>query len=185
MQAIGIREPRRDEADAIESLITDHFSEGSSYDVDLGIGDPDRHVRIAHEGDGTLLGVMGISVHDDAPAVAEEMHMFDTPEPIPAADRYGLLHMGYVREEATGRGVGSRLVERLEGIGRRRDVDCFLADSWYHGGDDSPERLLDRAGYETIVRELIEDRSAEECPKCEAVCTCERAMACKRTREQV
>jgi len=58
-------------------------------------------------------------------------------------------------------------------------VDLFLADSWYHGGDDSPEKLFDRHGYETIHREPI-DRPASECPKCETECTCEAALAVRR-----
>ncbi|MFW6317553.1 MAG: GNAT family N-acetyltransferase [Halorubrum sp.] len=198
MDEIGIRDPRPDDADELESLITAHFSEGSSYGVDLGLDDPTYHVLVAADADvdagggddadvdaggdddrGSILGVMALREFEDPAAVAEEMYFFDDPGLIPAADRYGHLEMGYVRDGATGRGIGSRLLERLHEIGAERGVDLFLADSWYHGGADSPEKLFDRHGYETVHREPI-DRSAAECPKCEVECTCEAAIAVRR-----
>ncbi|EMA60330.1 GNAT family N-acetyltransferase [Halorubrum lipolyticum] len=192
MDEIAIRDPRPGDADELEALITAHFSEGSSYGVDLGIGDPTYHVLVAVEADGedvdtgsdddAILGVMALREFDDPAAVADEMYFFDDPELVPAAERYGHLEMGYVRDGATGRGIGSRLLERLHEIGAERVVDLFLADSWYHGGEDSPEKLFDRHGYETVHREPL-DRSAAECPKCEAECTCEGALAVRRVGE--
>ncbi|MFO8114094.1 MAG: GNAT family N-acetyltransferase [Halorubrum sp.] len=199
MDEIAIRDPRPDDADELEALITAHFSEGSSYGVDLGLDDPTYHVLVAVtvdadvESDGvgsadtdaadggsdSILGVMALRELEDPAAVAEEMYFFDDPALVPEADRYGHLEMGYIREGATGRGIGSRLLERLHDIGARRGVDLFLADSWFHGGDDSPEKLFDRHGYETVHREPIE-RSAAECPKCEVECTCEGALAVRR-----
>ncbi|WP_280586421.1 GNAT family N-acetyltransferase [Halorubrum sp. Boch-26] len=210
MDEIAIRDPCPGDADELEALITEHFSEGSSYGVDLGISDPTHHVLVAVEveadadagdggdsdvgdragadaggvtgGDDPILGVMALREFEDPSAVADEMHFFDDPDLIPAAERYGHLEMGYVRDEATGRGIGSRLLERLHAIGAERGVDLFLADSWYHGGADSPEKLFDRHGYETVHREPI-DRPAAECPKCEVECTCEAAIAVRRVEE--
>ena len=198
MDEIAIRDPRPDEAGTLEELITSHFSEGSSYGVDLGIGDPTYHVLVAveadagggaegaevesdgdGEGDDAILGVMALREFDDPTDVAEEMYFFDDPDLLPAAALYGHLEMGYVRDGATGRGLGSRLLGRLHETGAERGVDLFLADSWYHGGDDSPERLFDAHGYETVHREPIE-RPAAECPKCEETCTCEGALAVRR-----
>ncbi|OYR43063.1 N-acetyltransferase [Halorubrum sp. Ib24] len=195
MDEIAIRDPRPGDADEVEALITEHFSEGSSYGVDLGIGDPTYHVLVAVEGgagpdddagpddggdaDGPILGVMALREFADPGAVADEMYFFDDPDLIPAADRYGHLEMGYVRDGATGRGIGSRLLGRLHGIGAERGVDVLVADSWYHGGADSPEKLFDRHGYEAVHREPI-DRPAAECPKCEVECTCEAALAGRR-----
>jgi GNAT superfamily N-acetyltransferase len=199
MDEIAIRDPRPDDADELEALITAHFSEGSSYGVDLGLDDPTYHVLVAvtvdadvesddvgnadadaaDGGTDSILGVMALRELDDPAAVAEEMYFFDDPALIPEADRYGHLEMGYIREGATGRGIGSRLLERLHALGAERGVDLFLADSWFHGGDDSPEKLFDRHGYETVHREPI-DRSAAECPKCEAECTCEAALVVRR-----
>ena len=197
MDEIAIREPRPGDAGALEALITAHFSEGSSYGVDLGLDDPTYHVLVAVEVDadsgvdadgeaddegrdtGPILGVMALREFDDPAAVAEEMYFFDDPGLIPDAERYGHLEMGYVRDGATGRGIGSRLLERLHAIGAERGVDLLLADSWYHGGPDSPEKLFDRHGYETVHREPI-DRPAAECPKCEVECTCEAALAVRR-----
>ncbi|EMA66069.1 hypothetical protein C461_12883 [Halorubrum aidingense JCM 13560] len=215
MDEIAIRDPRPGDADELAALITAHFSEGSTYDVDLGLDDPTYHVLVAvavdgdddaevdtgddaevdtgddaevntgadtaagSDGDGPILGVMALREFADPAAVADEMYFFDDPGLIPAADRYGHLEMGYVRDDATGRGIGSRLLERLHDIGAERGVDLFLADSWFHGGDDSPERLFDRHGYETIHREPL-DRPAAECPKCEVECTCEGAIAVRR-----
>ncbi|ACM58304.1 GNAT family N-acetyltransferase [Halorubrum lacusprofundi] len=191
MDEIAIRDPQPGDADELEALITAHFSEGSTYGVDLGPDDPTYHVLVAveAEGDGDadaepddddlILGVMALREFEDSTAVADEMYFFDDPDLIPAAERYGHLEMGYVRDGATGRGIGSRLLERLHEIGVDAGVDLFLADSWYHGGDDSPEKLFDRHGYETIHREPI-DRPASECPKCETECTCEAALAVRR-----
>lgn len=194
MDEIAIRDPRPGDADELEALITEHFSEGSSYGVDLGIGDPTYHVLVAVEDaggagpdaggdvDDSILGVMALREFTDPGAVADEMYFFDDPNLIPAADRYGHLEMGYVRNGATGRGIGSRLLGRLHGIGAERGVDVLVADSWYHGGADSPEKLFDRHGYETVHREPI-DRPAAECPKCEVECTCEAALAVRRVEE--
>jgi len=198
MDEIAIRDPRPADAEPLEALITSHFSEGSSYGVDLGIGDPTYHVLVAVEADTggdvngggveggsddredeAILGVMALREFDDPADVAEEMYFFDDPDLLPAADLYGHLEMGYVRDGATGRGIGSRLLERLHEIGAARGVDLFLADSWYHGGDDSPEKLFGAHGYETVHREPIE-RPAAECPKCEGTCTCEGALAVRR-----
>ena len=198
MDEIAIRDPRPDDRDELEALITAHFSEGSSYGVDLGLDDPTYHVLVAAEGgagaranagvdridDGRILGVMALRELTAADAVADEMYFFDDPELVPAAERYGHLEMGYVRGGATGLGIGSRLLERLHDIGAERGVDLFLADSWYHGGDDSPERLFDGHGYETVHREPI-DRPASECPKCETECTCEGALAVRRVAGEV
>jgi GNAT superfamily N-acetyltransferase len=190
MTEFAIRDPRPGDAEALEALITSHFSEGSSYGVDLGLGDPTYHVLVAVEGGGndgtaegdsdeTILGVMALREFADPDAVADEMYFFDDPDLLPDAGLYGHLEMGYVRDDATGRGIGSRLLERLHAVGAERGVDLFLADSWYHGGDDSPEKLFDAHGYETVHRDPIE-RSAAECPKCEEECTCEGALAVRR-----
>lgn len=185
MTGIAIREPRPEDAEEIEGLITAHFTEGSSYGVELRLDDPTFHVLVAVDdagathGSGAILGVMAVDVLADAAAVAEEMYFFDDPDLLPDADRYGLLEMGYVKDGATGRGIGSRLLERLHAIAADGDVDLLLADSWYHGGDDSPERLFDGHGYETVHREPIE-RPASECSKCEVTCTCESALAVRR-----
>ncbi|GAA0543520.1 GNAT family N-acetyltransferase [Halorubrum ejinorense] len=190
MDEIAIRDPRPDEAGTLEELITSHFSEGSTYSVDLGLDDPTYHVLVAVESGGAaetgegdadeaILGVMALRELSDAAAVAEEMYFFDDPDLLPPADRYGHLEMGYVRPEATGRGIGSRLLARLHAVGAERGVDLFVADSWFHGGDDSPEKLFDGHGYETVHRDPIE-RSAAECPKCVGECVCEGALAVRR-----
>ncbi|ELZ47554.1 hypothetical protein C463_02281 [Halorubrum californiense DSM 19288] len=192
MDEIAIRDPRPGDAEPLEALITSHFSEGSSYGVDLGLDDPTYHVLVAVEGetaadtragendpDDAILGVMALREFAEPAAVADEMYFFDDPGLLPAADLYGHLEMGYVRDGATGRGIGSRLLARLHEVGAERGVDLFLADSWYHGGDDSPEKLFDAHGYETVHRDPIE-RPATECPKCEEPCTCEGALAVRR-----
>jgi GNAT superfamily N-acetyltransferase len=192
MNEIAIREPRPDDAEPLEALITSHFSEGSSYGVDLGLDDPTYRVLVAVEGgaeeggegdrNDAILGVMALREFDDPTDVAEEMYFFDDPALLPDAELYGHLEMGYVRDDATGRGIGSRLLERLHAVGAERGVDLFLADSWYHGGDDSPEQLFDAHGYETVHRDPIE-RSAAECPKCEGECVCEGALAVRRVAD--
>ena len=210
MDEIAIRDPRPGDAEALEALITAHFSDGQSYGVDLGFDDPTYHVLVATEVDasagvdasaevdasarvdvapegdgqtrntGAILGVMALREFGSPAAVADEMYFFGDPALLPEAERYGHLEMGYVRDGETGRGIGSRLLERLHAIGAGRGVDLFVGDSWYHGGADSPKKLFDRHGYETIYREPIE-RPAAECPKCESECSCEGALVVRRT----
>ncbi|ERH09778.1 MAG: acetyltransferase (GNAT) family [halophilic archaeon J07HX64] len=170
MKSITFREPTEADIAELEALITAHFSEGSSYTVDLGVGDPTYYARIA-ETEGSILGVMAINLFDDPGAVADEMYFFDDPDILPATDRYGLVEMGYVRPDATGQGIGSRLLERVEAIGIKHGADCLLSDSWYHGGPDSPKHLFHGHGYETVHRDPF-DRPASECPKCEDDCVC-------------
>jgi GNAT superfamily N-acetyltransferase len=177
MESITFREPTEADVAELEALITAHFSEGSSYTVDPGVGDPTYNVRVA-EDEGSIRGVMAINVLDDPGAVAEEMYFFDDPDLLPAADRYGLLEMGYVRPDATGRGIGSRLLERVESIGIERGGDCLLSDSWYHGGPDSPEHLFEKHGYETVYRDPF-DRPAAECPKCDDHCVCAAGLVAR------
>ncbi|QAU13193.1 N-acetyltransferase [Halorubrum sp. BOL3-1] len=186
MDEIAIRDPRPSDAEPLEELITSHFSEGNSYGVDLGLDDTTYHVLVAVETEtggsdsgGAVLGVMALRELSEPGAVADEMYFFDDPDLLPAAGLYGHLEMGYVRGGATGRGIGSRLLERLHALGAERGVGLFVADSWYHGGDDSPERLFDGYGYETVHRDPI-DRSAAECPKCEGECVCEAALGVRR-----
>ncbi|QWC19052.1 N-acetyltransferase [Halorubrum sp. 2020YC2] len=188
MDDIAIRDPRPGDAEPLEALITSHFSEGSSYGVDLGLDDPTYRVLVAVEAesdgddgdrDDEILGVMALREFEAPAAVADEMYFFDDPDLLPPATLYGHLEMGYVRGDATGRGIGSRLLERLHAVGADRGVDLFVADSWYHGGDDSPEKLFDGRGYETVHRDPIE-RSVDECPKCEGECVCEGALAVRR-----
>lgn len=174
MESITFREATEADVTEMEALITAHFSEGSSYTVDPGVGNSTYHVRIA-EDKGSVLGVMAVNMFDDPASVADEMYFFDDPDLLPAADRYGLAEMGYVRPDATGRGIGSRLLKQIESIGIEHGVDCFLSDSWYHGGPDSPEHLFCGHGYETVYRDPF-DRSAEECPKCKNDCVCAAAL---------
>jgi GNAT superfamily N-acetyltransferase len=174
MESITFREPTEADVTEMEALITAHFSEGSSYTVDPGVGSATYHVRIA-EDESSILGVMAVNVFDDPASVADEMYFFDDPDLLPAADRYALAEMGYVRPDATGRGIGSRLLEQIESIGIEHGVDCLLSDAWYHGGPDSPEHLFDGHGYETVYRDPF-DRSVGECPKCENDCVCAAAL---------
>ncbi len=175
MSVLEIRKPQSDDRSELEALITAHFSEGSTYDVTLGLEDPTFELRVAATDD-QLVGVLAVSVLPDPRSVAEEMHFFNSTEHLPAADQYGLLETGYVREGYTGQGIGSRLLNRIHELGRELGVSVFLADCWYHGGSDSPEKLFDRHGYDTVHREPLNEPFSD-CPKCTSECTCESALA--------
>jgi GNAT superfamily N-acetyltransferase len=175
MSSIEIRRPKPADRGELETLITEHFTEGSSYEVTLGFDDPTFELRVATT-DEQILGVMAVNALPDIRAVGEEMYFFDSTEHLPTADRYGLLETSYVRDGFTGQGIGSQLLERIHEPARGLETDVLLADCWYHGGPDSPEKLMDRHGYDTVHREPLEEPFAD-CPKCAAECTCEQALA--------
>lgn len=178
MESVTIRSPNPDDVDPLEAMITAHFGADSSYTVELGLDDPDLHVLVADAGTEPV-GVMGLGIHDDQREVEAEMYLIDSLEEVRPAERYGLLQMGYVRDGYTGRGIGSRLLERLEQIGREQGVTVFVADAWCHGGPDTPERLFDAHGYDIPHRHSIADRSEDPCPKCDGACRCEAALVAK------
>jgi Acetyltransferase (GNAT) family. len=122
---------------------------------------------------------MALTRHQSRDAVAEEMYFFDSADGLPQADQYGLLEMGYVRPSATGRGIGTQLLREIERLGSAHDVEWFVSDAWYHGGTDSPRRLFEHNGYDTI-RTTPFTPSSEVCPKCGPDCRCEGAIVVKQ-----
>ncbi len=176
MQGLTVRPATPAEEDDLEALVTEHFGPDADYTVTATPDDPDRTLRVAVDESGTRLGVMGLTVLDGVAAVGEEMYLVETTDPVPPADRYGLLESGYVREGHAGRGVGSRLLGAVHRFGRERDVDLFLADAWFHGGPDSPEPFFERSGYEVVHRRSMAGHADGECPKCGADCVCEAAL---------
>jgi len=72
---VTIRTPVPGDEAPLHDLIPDHFAGDSGYTVDLGLDDPTTHVRVA-ERDGTLLGSMGPSPHDDRETLREELCIF-------------------------------------------------------------------------------------------------------------
>lgn len=162
---------------AVKEIITAHFADGWSYEIPSDDADAGTFVRVA-ERDGDLVGVMALSVYDDPTTVRDAMHLFgtDDPVPLPDADRYGLVHAGYVAPDHTGTGIGSRLLDRLHTVGDDAGVAAFVADAWFHGGADSPARLLATHGYEVDYTRSIAGHTDGPCPKCGPHCVCEAAL---------
>jgi GNAT superfamily N-acetyltransferase len=181
MTTVGIRPPRPADEAPLAALITEHMSDGSDYTVELGLDDPRLHVLVA-EDDDRLLGSMALRVLDTRAAVEDELYLVDSVDPVDSVSRYGLLEMGYVRQDNTGRGVGGRLLERLHERGREAGVEAYLADAWFHGGPDSPEGLFDRYGYRVVHRHSIAGHADGDCPKCGADCSCEAALTVRYDR---
>jgi GNAT superfamily N-acetyltransferase len=163
--------------EAVMAIITAHFADGWSYEVPSNDEDAGTVVRVA-ERDGDIVGVMALSVYADAAAVRDAMHLFgaDDPVPLPDADRYGLVHAGYVAPSHTGTGVGSRLLDRLHAVGEDEGVTSFVADAWFHSAPDSPARLLAAHGYEVTHTRSIAGHTDGPCPKCGPECVCEAAL---------
>ena len=176
MESLTIRQPRPSDEGPIAELITAHFTPGSSYDVRLGLGDPSYHVRVATV-DGAVVGTMALNLLSAPGAVADATYFFEDPGIVPGAERYGLLEMGYVREGFTGRGIGRRLLGAIETVGVEHGVELFLADAWYHGGADSPRRLLESGGYE--IRHCEPVAWDDQCPKCDGECVCEGVLVAR------
>jgi GNAT superfamily N-acetyltransferase len=167
----------------IESIITAHFTDGGSYDVPTNDEQDGTFVRVA-ERNGALLGVMALSTYTTPTQLREAMYLVDTLDPVPDVARYGHIHAGYVAPAHTGEGIGSRLLERVHAIGQRDDVgvDVFVADAWFHGGADSPARLLRTHDYEVVHTHLIAGHAGGSCPKCGESCVCEAALAVRPAR---
>ncbi|PSQ60016.1 N-acetyltransferase [Halobacteriales archaeon SW_7_71_33] len=179
---VTVRTPVPGDETPLHDLITDHFAGDTDYTVDLGLDDPTTHVRVA-ERDGSPVGSMALSVHDDRTTLREELYLVDAVEPVAAVDRYGLLEMGYVRRDHTGEGIGARLLERLHAVGRREGVDAYVVDAWFHGGPDSPERLFDDHGYAVVHRHSIAGHADGVCSKCGPDCVCEAALVVRYDRD--
>jgi GNAT superfamily N-acetyltransferase len=167
------------DVEPVRELIARHFEAGSDYDVDTDDEAAGEFARVA-ERDGVIAGVMALRIVETRAALAEAMHMFDDATGVPAADRYGFVHMGYVDADHTGEGIGSRLLEELHRIGRERGVDTYVADAWFHGGPDSSEALLSGYGYEVVRRRSIAGHADGDCPKCGPDCVCEAALTVRR-----
>jgi GNAT superfamily N-acetyltransferase len=164
------------DVDAVRSIITSHFADEWSYDVPTNDESAGRYVRVA-ERDSQLVGVMALSIFNSKAQLRDAMHLIDTVESIPTATRYGFVHAGYVAPSVTGTGVGTQLIARLHEIGESDDVDVFAADAWFHGGADSPAKLLSANGYEVNRKRSIADHTEAPCPKCGHECVCEAALA--------
>jgi len=163
-----------DDRDAVASLITAHFADGRSYEVPVDDESAGTAVRVAERG-GTPVGVMALSTYASRAKLRDAMHLFETVDPVPEVATYGLVHAGYVHPDHTGSGIGSRLLNAIHRIGESNGVGLFVADAWFHGGPDSPARLLEKRGYETVLTRSIADRDGP-CPKCGDRCVCEAAL---------
>ena len=172
---VTVRSLRESDREAVAGILAAHFADEWSYDLPVDDAANGTFVRVA-ERNGEVVGVMALSVYADRTGVRDAMHLFDTAEPLPATSRYGLVHAGYVAPAHTGDGVGSRLLERLHAIGAENGVTAFVADAWFHGGDDSPKRLLAAHGYDVVFTRSIAGHTDGPCPKCGTPCVCTAAL---------
>ena len=172
---VVIRQPRAGDREAIAAIIAAHLADEWSYDVPRN-DEEKTFVRVAVR-DSNPVGVMALSTYAEAAAVGDAMHLFETADPVPETSRYGLVHAGYVAPEHTGEGIGSRLLDRLHTVGEDAGVSTFVADAWFHGGPDSPARLLSSHGYTIVRTRSIAGHTDGSCPKCGARCVCEAALA--------
>jgi GNAT superfamily N-acetyltransferase len=178
---VTVRPLRESDRETVAGIIASHFAEGWSYDLPEDDAASGTFVRVA-ERDGAVVGVMALSVYGGRAAVRDAMHLFDAddPLPLPDASQYGLVHAGYVAPGHTGEGIGSRLLEALHAIGEERGMTLFVADAWFHGGPDSPKRLLAANGYDVVFTRSIAGHTDGPCPKCGTPCVCEAALAVRR-----
>ncbi|GGJ00959.1 hypothetical protein GCM10008995_08530 [Halobellus salinus] len=175
-----VRPLQESDREAVAGIIAAHLAEGWSYDVPTGDPTSGTFVRVAEaEREGDVVGVMALSLYEERAAVRDAMHLFDGADPlsIPDTPRYGLIHAGYVAPDHTGAGVGSRLLEQLHEIGLAEGVAAFVADAWFHGGPDSPARLLAAHGYDIVSTRSIAGHTDGPCPKCGTPCVCTAALA--------
>lgn len=173
---IQLRPLTESDQSRVEQLITAHFSDSDSYTVVVNNEEDGRYVRVAEFG-GEIHGVMAVTAYDSLDDVVQAMHLVDTAEPIPTAETYGLVHMGYVSAEQTGTGIGSLLLERLHTLGEQHGIDVFVSDAWFHGGEDTPEQLLTSHSYDVVFTKSIAGYADTGCSKCPGECVCKAALA--------
>ena len=170
--------------ESVESIITAHLAGEGSYDVPIDDDQSGTYARVA-ERDSDPVGVMALSTYTAPERLREAMHLVDTTELVPEATRYGHVHAGYVAPRHTGEGIGTRLLECVHDIGEQSaDVDVFVADAWFHGGSDSPARLLRAHDYEVRHTHSIAGHADGACPKCGQSCVCEAALAVRSVRAE-
>ena len=181
---VTVRPMRESDREATAAVVATHLADEWSYDLPRNDPTGGTFVRVAERA-GEVVGVMALSRYADSAAVRDAMHLFDAddPLPLPEASRYGLVHAGYVDPDHTGEGVGSRLLDALHAIGDERGVTLFVADAWFHGGPDSPKRLLASHGYDIVHTRSIAGHTDGPCPKCGTDCVCEAALAVRSAAE--
>ena len=179
---VVIRPLREADREAVAGIIATHLADEWSYEVPRNDEDGGTFVRVAERGQ-EVVGVMALSTYAESAALRDAMHLIGTADPIPEASRYGLVHAGYVAPDHTGAGVGSRLLERLHDVGGDNGVTAFVADAWFHGGPDSPARLLAAHGYDVVYTRSIAGHTDGPCPKCGSRCACEAALAVRSVPE--
>ena len=179
---VVIRPLREADREAVAGIIATHLADEWSYEVPRNDPSSGTFVRVA-EREGEIVGVMALSTYADPAAVRDAMHLVEAADPIPEASRYGLVHAGYVAPDHTGAGIGSRLLERLHNLGDDSGVTAFVADAWFHGGPDSPARLLAAHGYDIVYTRSIAGHTDDPCPKCGTDCVCEAALAVRPVAE--
>lgn len=180
---VVIRPLREADRAAVAGIVATHLADEWSYEIPGDDPSNGTFVRVAERG-AEIVGVMALSTYADPAAVRDAMHLIETADPIPEASRYGFVHAGYVAPEHTGEGVGSRLLERLHDLGDDAGVTAFVADAWFHGGPDSPARLLAAHGYDVVYSRSIAGHTDGPCPKCGSRCVCEAALAVRRVAEE-
>ena len=173
----------QNEMNAVASLITSHFADGWSYDVPVNDESAGTFVRVAEQND-DLVGVMALTIYASRERLRDAMHLIDTVEPIPHESQYGFIHAGYVDPERTGEGIGSSLIELLHEIGESQGLNTFIADAWFHGGSDSPARLLTTHGYDVAHTHSIAGHTEGPCPKCGSTCVCEAALTIRSVSDE-
>jgi len=179
---VVIRPLQEADREAVAGIIATHLADEWSYELPRNDEDGGTFVRVAERG-GSPVGVMALSTYAEPAALRNAMHLIETTDSIPEASRYGLVHAGYVAPDHTGAGVGSRLLERLHDVGGDNGVTAFVADAWFHGGPDSPARLLAAHGYDIVYTRSIAGHTDGPCPKCGSHCACEAALAVRSVRE--
>lgn len=169
-----------DEDFVFENIIKPHLREPEAYEISFS-SKLDVYPYLVEE-DGIPISVTVLHILD-AQHVHQEFSIIDQSIDsimgIPPGETVGLLRTGFTSPEYTGNGYGTALLDAVTAVATINNAGYLVAEAWCHGGEDSPNNLLETAGFEQkpVCKNWV--KNSEDCIKCGGDCSCEAVLYTK------
>jgi GNAT superfamily N-acetyltransferase len=108
------------------------------------------------------------------PEYVEDYVALDTGDFTPW-DRTGILHVVAVRDDHTGEGLGSQLVEKRLQYLAGEGADGVLGMAWHRDDNVDSRVLFEKYGFQkvrTYERYYARSHGRDDCPDCDGECQC-------------